>query len=196
MPCYRCKSEMGSCVGKRVYCLPGTVCASITSTLKIFGNTVMNTNMKSCVQPQTCGNGSINFGVSRTAMSIQCCETHLCNSQDAPVYTPNRPNGRQCYTCDRYSCLNKLNCVGNEDHCITAKETNRGLPTTIKGCASKSLCSVVPQLGPRFKDSSCCQGNLCNAEKNLWDSEEYLGIKEVNWWDSEEKLDNKAENTA
>lgn len=34
MPCYECKSEMGSCESKRVYCLSGSVCASITSTIR------------------------------------------------------------------------------------------------------------------------------------------------------------------
>lgn len=171
----------------------------------------------------------------------------------SPDHTSNRPNGKQCYYCDGISCFNKLNCLGNEDYCITTKskndifctlcskhapesksicasvqiyyiclgclspiiydstlllalETQMGLPTIVKGCASKFMCDAAPQANQDLMDVSCCQGDLCNTEDdlnnenlattevNLWDSEENLSTTEVNLWDSKENLDTKEDN--
>ncbi|XP_056587845.1 urokinase plasminogen activator surface receptor-like [Triplophysa dalaica] len=185
--CYECDSVTSSCIGKRVLCPSGTKCASLTSSMNIFGNTMTKKKVKGCAEPQNCESGSVNFGNVRSKVSVQCCNNFLCNFRDVPDYTSDRPNGKQCYSCDGTSCFNKLNCLGTEDHCITAIETSWGQSTTIKGCASKLMCEADQHL----MHVSCCQGNLCNTEENLHDSEENLDIKEDNLWDSEENHDTK-----
>uniref|UniRef100_A0A8C8DET7 UPAR/Ly6 domain-containing protein n=1 Tax=Oryzias sinensis TaxID=183150 RepID=A0A8C8DET7_9TELE len=75
------------------------------------------------------------------------------------------PNGRQCFTCDGSTCDKTLACEGNEDHCVIETVDVGGNTTTIKGCISKLMCSVLnifPFLFPRIK-FSCCKGNLCNS---------------------------------
>lgn len=116
----------------------------------LFGNTAMNMSIKGCTEPEMCGIISINYGITRTVISVQCCTTDLCNTQDelgivfniqriqyafiwsvadenircvsSTDHTSNGPNGKQCYYCDEnQNCLNKLNCLENEDYCITTK---------------------------------------------------------------------------
>ncbi|XP_057216124.1 urokinase plasminogen activator surface receptor-like isoform X1 [Triplophysa rosa] len=189
--CYECNSVTSSCVSEPVICPSGTKCASITTSMNILGNTVMNKKVKGCAKPQSCAGGSINFGNVRSKVSAHCCNNYLCNIRDVPDYYSDRPNGKQCYYCDGISCFNKLDCLGTEDHCITALKNNRGLSTTIKGCASKLMCDAADR---DLTKVSCCQGNLCNTEVNLHDSEENLDSKEDNPLDSEENLDPKEDN--
>ncbi|KAA0719752.1 hypothetical protein E1301_Tti023280 [Triplophysa tibetana] len=185
--CYECDSVTSSCAGQRMLCPSGTKCASLTSSMNILGNTMTKKKVKGCAEPQNCESGSINFGNVRSKVSVQCCNNFLCNIRDVPDYTSDRPNGKQCYSCDGISCFNKLDCLGTEDHCITARQTVWGQSTTVKGCASKLMCKA----GRDFAHVSCCQGNLCNNEKYLHDSEENLDIKEDNLWDNEEYHDTK-----
>nr|XP_055035358.1 urokinase plasminogen activator surface receptor-like [Misgurnus anguillicaudatus] len=95
---------------------------------------------------------------------MQCCNTDLCNSNDVPDSSFNSPNGKQCYYCDEKSCLNKLNCVGPEDYCITATVNISSLLPTVKGCASKTICDAAQQGNAQV---SCCQGNLCNGAMSV-----------------------------
>ncbi|KAA0719762.1 hypothetical protein E1301_Tti019154 [Triplophysa tibetana] len=188
--CYECDSVTSSCAGQRVLCPSGTKCASLTSSMNILGNTMTKKKVKGCAEPQNCESGSVNFGNVRSKVSVQCCNNFLCNIRDVPDYTSDRPNGKQCYSCDGISCFNKLDCLGTEDHCITAIKTVWGQSTTVKGCASKLMCEA----GRDLKHVSCCQGNLCNTEENLHDSEENLDIKEDNLWDNEENLHPEGDN--
>ncbi|XP_057217028.1 urokinase plasminogen activator surface receptor-like [Triplophysa rosa] len=103
----------------------------------------------------------------RSAVSMQCCNTELCNSQEVPDASSSSPNGKQCYYCDGISCLNRLNCLGTEDYCIKAKANITSLPSTVKGCVSKSLCDAASQLPQGLVDFSCCQGNLCNSATSI-----------------------------
>ncbi|KAA0719756.1 hypothetical protein E1301_Tti022784 [Triplophysa tibetana] len=175
--CRECKKFMGSCEEKQVLCPSGAVCASTTTSLSILGNNAVNITTKGCALPESCGSLSINYGLSRTLVSVQC------------YFTSTRPNGKQCYYCDGTSCLNKLDCLGIEDRCITTIKTTKAHRKTLKGCASKSFCDAVPHINDRFINHVCCKGNLCNTENlrymkkflhlwdhedNLWDNEDYL----------------------
>lgn len=46
-----------------------------------------DTRIKSCFLPHECVEGSVNFGISRIAIPIKCCDSDLCNTHDAPGNT-------------------------------------------------------------------------------------------------------------
>ncbi|XP_065100321.1 urokinase plasminogen activator surface receptor-like [Paramisgurnus dabryanus] len=164
LKCYECAGLMGFCVSKEKTCPSNeTSCASATFVQSI-GETRFTKQAKACDVKQNCVNGSINFGFGSTGFSMQCCNTDLCNSKDVPDYNSYSPNGKQCYYCDDTSCFNKLNCLGSEDSCITAKVT---ASQTLKGCITKTICDSASQASQGFKDFSCCQGNLCNGAKSI-----------------------------
>ncbi|XP_055035356.2 phospholipase A2 inhibitor and Ly6/PLAUR domain-containing protein-like isoform X2 [Misgurnus anguillicaudatus] len=167
LKCNECVGAPGSCVSKETTCPSvANTCASATVVTTI-GDTSVNLQAKSCEVIQSCGNGSLNFGVLRSKVSMQCCNTDLCNSINVPDYISNSANGKQCYFCDGKSCLNTLNCLGNEDYCITATTNITSLPSTLKGCASKSVCDEASQVTQGFMGLSCCQGDLCNSAKSI-----------------------------
>ncbi|XP_057216953.1 CD59 glycoprotein-like [Triplophysa rosa] len=165
LKCYSCRDTSGSCSTQTTCSMNDTTCASATVVGTLDGNTV-TTKFKDCYSPQACGNGSLNLGVLKSAVSMQCCNTDLCNSQDVPDYDTHDVNGKQCYSCDEKSCFSILNCLGTEDYCITGTENMTSLPVTLKGCASKSVCDATSQATGRFS-YSCCQGNLCNNAKSI-----------------------------
>ncbi|XP_073680151.1 urokinase plasminogen activator surface receptor-like [Garra rufa] len=114
---------------------------------------------KSCALPIGCPSGSINFGIGKIASS--CCNTDLCNAQNAPDASVV-PNGKTCYYCDGQSCSNTLSCSGSEDRCIKATANLGGQSIVVKGCISKSVCDAVSILDSFVGGVSCCEGNMCN----------------------------------
>ncbi|XP_055035410.2 phospholipase A2 inhibitor and Ly6/PLAUR domain-containing protein-like [Misgurnus anguillicaudatus] len=169
LQCYECLGLNGSCVSKMTTCPDTDECASVTM-IQNNGGTEVTIQYKGCRGMKSCISGSVNLGAISSVTSTQCCNTDLCNSKDAPVYSSKTPNGKQCYYCDdATSCLNKLNCSGEDDHCITAIATNGSLSVTVKGCASKSLCDAAPvfQVPQMHLKISCCQGSLCNGAKSV-----------------------------
>ncbi|XP_058613455.1 urokinase plasminogen activator surface receptor-like, partial [Onychostoma macrolepis] len=116
--------------------------------------------VKSCA-PSVCPSGSVNLGIGR--VSSVCCNTDLCNAQDAPDLSNNAPNGKKCYYCDGQSCSNTVSCSGSECNSLG------GQPTPVKGCASKSICDA-PNLIPTVDGVSCCEGNLCNGAQSVTQS--------------------------
>uniref|UniRef100_A0A8C1XR85 Uncharacterized protein n=1 Tax=Cyprinus carpio TaxID=7962 RepID=A0A8C1XR85_CYPCA len=133
----------------------------ITTLVLHSGDTHININEKECIEE--CEEGSMNFGISKSSFS--CCGTHFCTSRDAPDPRTNALNGRTCYSCDGQSCSNTVSCSGTEDRCITANVTNRGPPMLIKGCISKNICGALKC--SFIRDVSCCEGDLCNGDKNV-----------------------------
>ncbi|XP_029105363.1 urokinase plasminogen activator surface receptor-like [Scleropages formosus] len=89
-------------------------------------SSVLNeTSVKSCTIPQRCISGSINFGILRATVNTKCCSTDLCNNQSTPALAQNSPNGKQCFSCDlNNDCTSVINCLGNENNCITATGKN------------------------------------------------------------------------
>ncbi|XP_062322626.1 urokinase plasminogen activator surface receptor-like isoform X1 [Osmerus eperlanus] len=130
---------------------------------------VVDMTVKHCAAPAECLTGSLNLGISRTLLNSKCCTTDLCNSQTVPESSSDTPNGKQCYTCNGQDCLNTLNCLGDENSCISTTSDVSGQKVSLKGCASKSLCtgSMSAELpGMSFK-LDCCEGNLCNDARSL-----------------------------
>ncbi|KAJ8332768.1 hypothetical protein SKAU_G00416640 [Synaphobranchus kaupii] len=97
-------------------------------------------------------------------MNIKCCDSNRCNIEHPPAL-PDTPNGRKCFTCVSVSdCTVTLGCLGPEDRCITYSGTVDGQSSTVKGCASQSVCSgnVNSRLREVVIDHSCCEGDMCN----------------------------------
>ncbi|KAA0719763.1 hypothetical protein E1301_Tti019153 [Triplophysa tibetana] len=167
LQCKECTNMTGSCVGEVKNCsLLLTGCASATVVGSIGNNSAV-TQVKSCNSPLNCVNASVNFGIARATISMTCCYTNLCNTQDVPDSYTIIPNGKQCYYCDANNCSNKLNCLGTEDYCIKAKANITSLPPTVKGCVSKSVCDIPSLVPEGYGDISCCQGDLCNSAKSI-----------------------------
>nr|XP_055062605.1 urokinase plasminogen activator surface receptor-like [Misgurnus anguillicaudatus] len=164
LQCNECSGEVGSCESKVKMC-PGTETCSSVTTVVSTGGTELKMQSKGCAVTESCINASSNLGFTRTVTSTQCCNTDLCNSKDAPDYGSNSPNGKQCYYCDGQSCFNKLNCLGDEDYCVTATQTAESM--TLKGCASRSICDAATQGNEDYMSFTCCQGNLCNGAKSV-----------------------------
>uniref|UniRef100_A0A3P9C3Y5 Phospholipase A2 inhibitor and Ly6/PLAUR domain-containing protein-like n=1 Tax=Maylandia zebra TaxID=106582 RepID=A0A3P9C3Y5_9CICH len=120
---------------------------------------------RTCVTPDQCFSGSVNFGFAQVVINSKCCTSDLCNSQDVPDWSIPSPNGKKCSQCDGNDCTKTLTCNRNEDYCISAAVNAGGETTKVKGCASKMICSntQTAQLsGIIGGEVSCCQGDLCN----------------------------------
>ncbi|XP_062322625.1 phospholipase A2 inhibitor and Ly6/PLAUR domain-containing protein-like [Osmerus eperlanus] len=170
LTCYECvPGASGSCTQKT--CPSSTQCAAMRVTSYAGESKIVNMTAKSCAAPAECLTGSINFG--RTLLNSKCCATDLCNSQTVrlllPVSSSDTPNGKQCYTCNGQDCLNTLNCLGDENSCISTTTDVSGQKVSMKGCASKSMCagSMSGQLLGMSFNLDCCKGNLCNDARSL-----------------------------
>ncbi|XP_059398506.1 urokinase plasminogen activator surface receptor-like [Carassius carassius] len=130
--------------------------------------TVNSTTLKykSCA-PSVCPSGSINLGIGRG--SAKCCNTDLCNNQDAPDPT-SAPNGKKCYYCDGNTCSNTVSCSGTEDRCFNTTGNFQSQPIAVKGCVSKSICDIVSVFDTFVGGVSCCSGNLCNSAQSVTQS--------------------------
>ncbi|XP_070822416.1 phospholipase A2 inhibitor and Ly6/PLAUR domain-containing protein-like [Chaetodon trifascialis] len=168
LKCYEClPGSSGTCTDTEKECPSASYqCAALRVTSYAGGSELLNAQLKSCALPDECVEGSLNFGISRTAFNSKCCTSELCNSQPAPEPSKSSPNGKRCYHCDGQQCTATLNCAGNEDYCISAKVTAGGAKTVVKGCASKQVCAGIqnPNLKSLIQgEISCCQGDFCNS---------------------------------
>ncbi|KAM4601232.1 uncharacterized protein ACJ7VT_021024 [Polymixia lowei] len=158
-------------------CIPGGTCSQkecslghcgVTRILVYAGDTKLSDmNMKTCLPADQCIGGSVNFGISRTVFNTTCCSTELCNSQTAAVTPASASaNGKRCYGCVDNSC-SVLNCVGNEDHCISATVQVGDQKMKLGGCASGNICTGVSAAGAIGSGMSCCEGDLCNGARTI-----------------------------
>ncbi|XP_005463486.1 urokinase plasminogen activator surface receptor-like [Oreochromis niloticus] len=166
LKCYECIPDLsGSCTETTKDCPSNTQCGSIRLT-SYAGGTKADVKVKGCAAAEECVQASVNYGVIQNLITSKCCTSDLCNSQDAPEGSISSPNGKKCFYCDGTDCSKTLNCNGNEDHCISTTVTAGGQKATVKGCASKVICSStqtaqIPGIGEA--EISCCQGDLCNS---------------------------------
>ncbi|MED6262066.1 hypothetical protein ATANTOWER_013982 [Ataeniobius toweri] len=166
LKCYECSEDLsGTCTEKTTECPSQNYqCAVERSLIFQGGRKISDVKAKGCAVPEQCLEHSINFGVSRTVQKTTCCSTELCNNQ-FPDYK-SIPNGKKCFSCDGQSCTSTLNCEEDENYCIKATVNSEGQTLTLKGCASKSMCSdQATSLMKQFNGTqfSCCQGNYCNS---------------------------------
>ncbi|XP_047454695.1 urokinase plasminogen activator surface receptor-like [Mugil cephalus] len=166
--CYECTPGVtGTCTETTTQCpSEKNQCAALRVMSYAGGSKLADITGKSCAVSEECGEHSLNFGVSRTVVASKCCSSDLCNTQRVPEPSKTNPNGRKCFTCDGQTCTKTLNCEGNEDHCISATVSTGGQKVTVKGCASKVICTnkeLAQIMGLTGVDMSCCQGDYCNS---------------------------------
>ncbi|XP_047454170.1 urokinase plasminogen activator surface receptor-like [Mugil cephalus] len=130
------------------------------------GSEYYESTRRSCVLPEECGEHSLNVGFYRDVIASKCCNTDLCNTQPPPEITPPVPSGIKCTTCDEQGCNAAVNCLGNEDRCISATVFTPGYMTTMKACASKAQCLYIQtalMTETTAAEVNCCQGDYCNS---------------------------------
>ncbi|XP_059194496.1 urokinase plasminogen activator surface receptor-like [Centropristis striata] len=172
LKCHECVPGMtGTCEDKQKECPSNQKCGAMRLTSYVGGNKLVDINSKGCSSAEECVEASANFGVIRTAIANKCCSSPLCNANPAPEPSKSTPNGKKCFYCgamtgEGQDCSRTLDCEGSEDYCISSKMTVAETKVTMKGCASKLLCSgnstaEISQV--TGGEISCCQGNFCNS---------------------------------
>ncbi|XP_070690779.1 urokinase plasminogen activator surface receptor-like [Pempheris klunzingeri] len=165
LSCFSCNINNTTCVNTPVNCTAGSQCSAMRLTQYAGDSKTVDISSKGCHLPEdvlSCGENSLNFGIYRNVITKECCASNLCNDQPAPEPSGFSPNGKRCFFCNGQTCGATLNCLGNEDRCVSASVGN-GL-TTMKGCASSLLCSEVLEIPNGFGvNVKCCQGDFCNG---------------------------------
>ncbi|XP_055359205.1 urokinase plasminogen activator surface receptor-like [Betta splendens] len=164
LKCFDCPLESAGTCTQSQCPASNYQCAAIRTVAYAGGSKLSDITRQSCVLPEECLSGSINFGVARTVINSTCCATDLCNNQTATDISNTGPNGNKCFTCDVNQCKETLNCEGSEDHCIKVSVTQGSVRITVKGCVSKAFClQSSSTIGSTGTDISCCQGDYCNS---------------------------------
>ncbi|XP_067280291.1 ly6/PLAUR domain-containing protein 2-like [Pseudorasbora parva] len=162
LDCYECMSLTGSCANQTVTTCPSGFSQCESSIVTQVGEISSISKYKACTAD--CLSMSMNIGITRTTTS--CCNTNLCNAQDAP--DPGL-TGKKCYYCDGQSCSKTMGCSGIEDRCIKATGTIENQSVVLKGCVSKSICNDTTLI-KNVESISCCEGNLCNGAQSVTQS--------------------------
>ncbi|XP_050958162.1 urokinase plasminogen activator surface receptor-like isoform X2 [Labeo rohita] len=138
--CYECTDLTGSCEAPKEKTCSNerSSCVSLTAITQIGGNTT-KLMFKSCAD--VCVSVSTNFGVAW--VSSVCCNTELCNFQDAPDPNSLAPNGKKCYYCDEKSCSNILRCTGNANYCFNGTGVS-DIVEVEKGYCILQRCHINP----------------------------------------------------
>ncbi|XP_061920221.1 urokinase plasminogen activator surface receptor-like isoform X1 [Entelurus aequoreus] len=164
--CYECAAgSSGSCIDATKEC-PWLAdhCGALRLIVFHDNAVIAHIKGKSCTSAGHCANVSVNFGESRTLLTNKCCTTDLCNTLPAPDVSKSRSNGKKCFSCNGLHCDTSLDCLGNEHYCISATLDVNGQRRTMKGCASKQMCSnnqhVSALIGAKV---TCCDGDYCNS---------------------------------
>ncbi|KAG7464056.1 hypothetical protein MATL_G00183210 [Megalops atlanticus] len=165
LQCNMCTLNTAPCTTTPVPCPANqTRCASATVLSTVGGNQT-TLELKTCATPDLCISGSVNLRATRYTVNTLCCDTDLCNTQSPPALYDGSQNGRECFTCVENNCTHKLQCLGAEDRCISSSVTAGGQTTTVKGCATRTVCAgdLKVEIGTVASlNLTCCEGNLCN----------------------------------
>ncbi|XP_066528935.1 phospholipase A2 inhibitor gamma subunit B-like [Hoplias malabaricus] len=166
--CYQCIPDpSGTCTDRQTAC--PSQCVSATVAVNVAGQQ-NEISTKGCASAAECVSGSLNLGIVKTTINTQCCSTDLCNSQKPPALPSKPPNGKQCYYCIDKDCSGTVDCLGDEDQCISATVNAAGVQVKMKGCATRSICNAPTgsmQTAGISGDLSCCSGNLCNGAEGV-----------------------------
>lgn len=161
--CYVCPSSSSTCPQKQCPA-EKSQCAAVRLTF-YQGISKVDSLSKFCLPPQECIKGSMNLGVDRIVYTTECCNTNLCNKNNAEEPTKAKANGKKCHSCDgNGDCKSIMFCEGSEELCVKATVTSEGKNKTVKGCATRNMCSSDSKVSVQELSSvSCCEGNLCNS---------------------------------
>ncbi|XP_039506608.1 urokinase plasminogen activator surface receptor-like isoform X2 [Pimephales promelas] len=162
--CYQCQYKYNSSCKQNLTNCP-LQCGSIT--VNNNGST-LDSSEKNCTDPALCVTDAIHLGQNQMTFNPQCCDTNLCNTEEAPALL--RYNRLMCYTCDIFNkdCSNIVTCSGDQKKCFSTEVDIIGVNT--KGCASDIICgnSLLNTLGSMSGTRMrCCEGILCNSGQGL-----------------------------
>lgn len=137
------------CPDTNVICPRGTICARVYA-VTTMGNTSLEVNNSACLPIYQCGiSGSSTF-LNGTQRLVTICSTNNCTLPE-PALTGPAPNssynGVTCPTCmaensEWCTAEDTMQCVGNESICSVHSVKMTGAPAVIRGCATKSFCSL------------------------------------------------------
>ncbi|XP_053177842.1 urokinase plasminogen activator surface receptor-like [Scomber japonicus] len=146
-------------------------CVTVASQVTVNGNLHQFTT-KSCVPLSPNIEGKHTFSLNLGFLSASVCNTDGCNSEDKPYPNDLKKNNLQCFTCEDSSsaeCKKKtVQCVGDEDRCISGTAESMGVKGHTFGCVSGDLCEDLYDLqflpGGNFtQPPKCCKGSFCNS---------------------------------
>ncbi|CAN9513986.1 unnamed protein product [Ophioblennius macclurei] len=176
LKCHFCVTGQGC---TQHFCSAGLRCGAITVATYQGSQKLSETSQRSCILPGDCTQGSVNYGLSRTVYTAKCCDTDLCNIQPPSVAGLSNPNGKKCFSCYRQSCNATVNCLWNEDRCISTTVKSAGTEVELKGCASNAMCSAldIPGLSDIIgQENDCCKGDFCNSASGTSAGLLFLGV--------------------
>ncbi|XP_056142448.1 urokinase plasminogen activator surface receptor-like [Lampris incognitus] len=165
--CFECmpSGNTGSCKPKEQICTSPDMCGALRITQYQGEFELLDISKKSCFSPDKCEKGSVSYGWGRAVINSTCCSTDRCNNNNAPKPGVLSANGKKCYVYNDQNITDILSCVGNEDCCVSATVMTEGRKISVKGCASRSMCSGSgsAQMTGVLSDIRCCQADLCNS---------------------------------
>ncbi|XP_072316886.1 urokinase plasminogen activator surface receptor-like isoform X2 [Eucyclogobius newberryi] len=163
LKCHRCIEGFSAC--PEMQCpAEKNQCGTIRLITYNGNSMISDFKSKSCAATQDCLQGSLNVGVSKFILTSECCSSDLCNNKNAPEPPKTKPNGKKCYRCDgNEDCRGTVNCEGDENQCIKVSVTAGGITQTLKGCATRNICSATWSIPGVNSKINCCEGNYCNG---------------------------------
>ncbi|XP_075046991.1 phospholipase A2 inhibitor and Ly6/PLAUR domain-containing protein-like [Mixophyes fleayi] len=152
--CTHCSSDVGPlCFGTSVPCNSTKhVCTSLYQVTTVGSEESMKF-VRSCEERRLCGKlGIIGINDGKYRISITCCESDRC-TPSIPTLPPitSYENGLSCPTCISYastdcSTNDRLNCTGDEKHCVTesteATDGSESFKSAVRGCANEGYCEM------------------------------------------------------
>ncbi|XP_067452260.1 phospholipase A2 inhibitor and Ly6/PLAUR domain-containing protein-like isoform X3 [Thunnus thynnus] len=157
-------------------CNPTELCATVAYQEHMIEYLSKDT-VRLCLPSSVISEGkhtfSFNVGFASKAASVHVCNTDRCNSEIIPYPRVQKKNNLQCFTCDnRYSavCDETVQCVGEQDRCVSGTGKDPYGTAHTFGCASANLCEVAPRLEllpdwlfKFLSEPKCCGSSFCNS---------------------------------
>uniref|UniRef100_A0A8C5RLT4 UPAR/Ly6 domain-containing protein n=1 Tax=Laticauda laticaudata TaxID=8630 RepID=A0A8C5RLT4_LATLA len=152
--CVTCRGPGTNCAGMSRTCEETEdTCFSAVGINSLLSNKTTET-VKLCSDRTDCQAGSVSVTFNSENhfwLIINCCQGDLCNKKlDIPAKNTTL-NGLTCPACfgiglDQCEVDGSLNCVGEENRCITASGTmttgGDPMPIASRGCSSASACAL------------------------------------------------------
>uniref|UniRef100_A0A8C5PZJ1 UPAR/Ly6 domain-containing protein n=1 Tax=Leptobrachium leishanense TaxID=445787 RepID=A0A8C5PZJ1_9ANUR len=156
LSCMHCQTEGElSCTGDEKKCPSENYACAATSTISIIEGVARKTFSRSCEKRSSCGIfGTIGYLKGKVKTATSCCYADSCtpSSPALPVDNSQRV-GLTCSSCtsqDSTWCHTgeTIECTGEEKRCLFQATTTSGpkqRKSSVRGCASKSLCDIGSQ---------------------------------------------------
>ncbi|XP_041791694.1 phospholipase A2 inhibitor and Ly6/PLAUR domain-containing protein-like [Chelmon rostratus] len=159
------------------------MCATAVLQASVHGYHYGPSLVRTCVPSAYCTDReqivSYTYAVWREAVSIQCCNTDGCNSQNVTYPDLHTENDLMCYTCnDVFSpiCNMSVRCVGYQDRCMSGHVTNGVWSFPVRACVSADGCEAMARLTAHHalrantnvtSETTCCDTSFCNSAGTL-----------------------------